>query len=136
MIEKVDQLWPQANMWNYWLNVQSLDSISNKMALHLKERIESPKRAEKMHVTQAILTPNGQLIAQGFVPFNRVKSLKKLAETINPQLLQWLENEWSKMELNIIIMDHVQPQFVELVKRLNEQYAAKRRESLVSHSVQ
>lgn len=109
-------IWPRSgNLDSPWPNDQSTSDLYKDLGNEL------PNTRSTFFALLGPLTPNAALIAKGFIPFSgNPDSLLELAEESNPQLLDWIVNDWRNDDLNIVICDwYERVNFVNTVVNLN-----------------
>ncbi|WP_019961786.1 outer membrane protein assembly factor BamB family protein [Woodsholea maritima] len=120
-----------ANQYPYiWARSGNLHSPwkdkQDAQALHDALNNELPYTGSSFFVLQSILTPDGTTIASGLIPFTtNPSSLLDFAETLNPQVITWISNEWRTKGLNIVLSDwYDRSNLVNVIVNMNLQRAS------------
>jgi hypothetical protein len=102
--KKIDpSLWSQNFIQSKWMNTKSLTELENKLSTHLDKRAKDPARRNQFHVTQGVLTPDEKMVALSLVS---TKSIRVLAESATPMIIDSIQNSWKEFQLNIVIVDY------------------------------
>lgn len=110
------QLWSQDQISSPWPNTTDLGKLKSDLDTYIAQRDTS-----KLFVLQGILTPDGSMIGEGFIPFtSNPSSLEQLAQQVTPAVMGWVQ-DWSYRNLNIVIVDWftVVPAYVDQLIRIN-----------------
>ncbi|CAD6984560.1 unnamed protein product, partial [Tilletia controversa] len=81
-----------------------------------------PVTAATFYVLQGVITPDGDMIGNGLIPFtDNPSNLLELAKTINAGLIHRIKG-WKQKGVNIVIADYVNwsPKYVDTIVKLNE----------------
>ena len=87
-----------------WPNVTTADALKSALEANLKAKPNGI-----VYVTQGIITEDGEIIAEGLIPFSgNPSSMEELASTITPEVVSWLPGWQSDYGLNVVICDWYQ----------------------------
>jgi hypothetical protein len=114
-VKNYQELWPQSQISSPWPNTTSVNVLKSKLDKNLSNR-----SADQFFVLQGILTPDGGMIAEGFIPFSgNPASLKELTTEVTPNVVNWLK-EWESRDLNIVIVDWFEiTNYVAIIRQIN-----------------
>ncbi|AQR64020.1 hypothetical protein BXU06_02300 [Aquaspirillum sp. LM1] len=116
-VNQYPQLWSQSQISSPWPDTTHLDTLKRKMDDNLRQR-----NVNTLFVLQGLLTPDGDMIAKGLVPFTSdPSSLENLAKTVTPDVTTWLE-DWASQNQNIAIVDWFNlANYVGTIRQINVQ---------------
>ncbi|MBL8565174.1 MAG: hypothetical protein JNM89_05605 [Hyphomicrobiaceae bacterium] len=116
-----DFIWSSSAISSPWPNTTSVDMLKGILYTNLVTH----RGASNFLVLQGVLTPDGGMIAKGFIPFSsNPGSLWDLGVMVNPQLMKWIV-EWSHLSpINIVICDWMNDFAIENIVGLNSAAAS------------
>jgi len=133
-LTKKKSLWPIHTIHSKWINTMCPVKLKDGLAHNLAARDQHPEKHSILHIMQAILTPVTGTITKSLMPGARHKNLEDMARDLHDSVVQWIEAEWRDKDLNIVIIDHYKPSFVESIVKLNSRDAIPSPPSLSSLS--
>ncbi|CAD6939462.1 unnamed protein product [Tilletia controversa] len=111
-----DFLWSPKIISSPWPDMRTATDVLNFLDASV------PVTAATFYVLQGVITPDGDMIGNGLIPFtDNPSNLLELAKTINPGLIHRIKG-WKQKGVNIVIADYVNwsPKYVDTIVKLNE----------------
>ncbi|MCJ8292714.1 MAG: hypothetical protein HRT58_22360 [Crocinitomicaceae bacterium] len=106
--------WSEEYIQSTWTNTQNSSALKSAL-----DKVIEKKPSDQFWVLQSILTPDTNTILNGLNP-KAPNSLKELATNFNPEVQSWLQNDWNKSGLNIIIIDWaISIPYLSIIKQIN-----------------
>ena len=114
MVSSHPELWPESTISSPWPNVTTVDDLKTKLDAEVANIPQN-----QFFVLQGILTEDGKIIAEGFIP-GFPSTLEEYEKDTSPAVLGWIQSDWSSVGLNIVILDWYQntPNYLDVMKSI------------------